>query len=113
MPSGEASSGPSSWMRKSPTSSLGRNDRPTIRFSGKVSANTRTEVRPIATGWLSDHSSDEWYQRSIARKKALSFVLLSFSASAILRNRELSIGVSVKLTNIDTRIENAIVQPNG
>src|ERR1700694_4333757 len=38
MPSGDASSGPSSWMRKSPTSSLGRNDRPTSRFSGNVNA---------------------------------------------------------------------------
>mgnify|MGYP003694175871 CR=1 FL=1 len=34
-------------------------------------------------------------------------------ASASFRNRELSIGVSVKLTSIDTRIANAIVQPNG
>ena len=39
--------------------------------------------------------------------------LLVFSASARFRNRELSIGVSVKLTSIDTRIENAIVQPKG
>ena len=29
------------------------------------------------------------------------------------RKRELSIGVSVKLTSIDTRMANAIVQPNG
>jgi hypothetical protein len=28
------------------------------------------------------------------------------------RKRELSIGVSVKLISIETRIENAIVQPN-
>ena len=40
-------------------------------------------------------------------------VLWSFTASASFRNRELSIGVSVKLTSIDTMIENAIVQPNG
>ena len=47
------------------------------------------------------------------RKKPCSFVFLSRSASATFRNRELSIGVSVKLTSIDTRIANAIVQPNG
>ena len=37
----------------------------------------------------------------------------SLSASANFRNRELSIGVSVKLTSIDTMIENAMVKPNG
>ena len=40
-------------------------------------------------------------------------VLWSATASDSLRTRELSIGVSVKLTSIDTTIENAIVQPNG
>ena len=37
----------------------------------------------------------------------------SAAASESLRNRELSIGVSVKLTSIETRMANAIVQPNG
>ena len=37
----------------------------------------------------------------------------SAAASDSLRNRELSIGVSVKLTSIETRMAKAIVQPNG
>ena len=41
-----------------------------------------------------------------------SLVFLSWRPE-IFRNRELSIGVSVKLTSIDTRIAGAIVQPNG
>ena len=52
------------------------------------------------------HSSSQW-------KKPPSFVLRSAAPSASFRNRELSIGVSVKLTSIDTMIANAIVQPNG
>ncbi len=52
------------------------------------------------------HPSSQW-------KNPRSFVLRSAAASDSFRNRELSIGVSVKLTSIDTRIANAIVQPNG
>jgi hypothetical protein len=53
------------------------------------------------------------YQPSSQWKKPRSLLLRSASASDSFRKRELSIGVSVKLTSIDTRIANAIVQPNG
>ena len=89
------------------------NVRPIIEFRGKISMKTAAAVARIVSGCASAHSRDPVYHSSIFRNNLLSFVLLSPNASESLRKRELSIGVSVKLTIIDTRIENAIVQPNG
>src|SRR5712692_9238263 len=100
-------------MVNSPMSSLGMNDRPTMAFSGNVVANATTAIAMIAPGCSRAHLTEAVYPESSFRKNQLSFVLLSFTASDALRNRELSIGVSVKLTTMDTRIEKVIVQPNG
>jgi hypothetical protein len=53
------------------------------------------------------------YQMSSQWKNPPSFVFRSAAPSESFRKRELSIGVSVKLTSIDTMMANAIVQPNG
>src|SRR6266851_6953679 len=100
-------------MVYSPMSSLGMNVRPTRRFNGNVMASTATDISAITAACASDHSSEAVYHSSTLRKNQLSFVLLSLTASLSFRKRELSIGVSVKLTSIDTMIANAIVQPKG
>src|SRR5579864_1491079 len=100
-------------MVYSPMSSLGMNVRPTRRFNGNVKASTAIEIPAMTVPCASDHSSEAVYHSSTLRKNQLSFVLLSLTASVSFRKRELNIGVSVKLTSIDTMIENAIVQPNG
>src|SRR5262249_62276537 len=87
--------------------------RPTMRFNGIVRRTKNTVTPMIVIGCAIDQFSDAEYQRSMARKTRLSLVLLSPAASDTFRKRELSIGVSVKLTIIETTIANAIVQPNG
>ena len=67
----------------------------------------------ILIGWASVHRSDALYQRSSARNSRWCFVSSSVPTCDAFSQRELSIGVSVKLTTIDTRIANAIVKPNG
>ena len=94
-------------------SSLGMNVRPTMLFNGMVRASTTTVMPRMVIGWASAHSSDLEYAWSIQWKKPRSLVFWSRSASAGFRKRALSIGVSVKLTIIDTMIANAIVHPNG
>src|SRR5260370_19142571 len=89
------------------------NERPTMRFNGNVSANTTIDAAMIAIGCASAHSSDAVYRSSSFLKNQLSFVLVSLAASESFRNLELSIGVSVKLTIIDTRMLKFIIQPNG
>ena len=113
VPASEVPSGASTWTVHSPMSSLGTNSRPTMRLSGNVSANVTSETAMIANGWSSAQFTRRSYQLSSQWKKPRSLVLASASASASFRNRELSIGVSVKLTSIDTMIANAMVQPNG
>src|SRR5690349_5321334 len=100
-------------MMKSLMSSFGMNERPTSAFNGKVARNTRIETPITMRGCASDHSSERAYQASMAWKILLSLLALSDSASLARRNFELSIGVSVKLTSIDTMIEKVMVQPNG
>ncbi len=94
-------------------SSLGTNSRPTSRLSGTVSRAVTTEIEMMAIGWSSAQFTCRVYHSSSQWKNPRSFVLRSRSASDSFRNRELSIGVRVKLTSIDTMIANAIVQPNG
>ena len=95
-------------------SSAGTNVRPTIQFSGTVSATSAAETPMIHIGWASVQRSDALYQRSSARNSRWCLVSSSsVPACAAFSQRELSIGVSVKLTIIDTRIANAIVKPNG
>ena len=114
VPSSEVPSGESMCTVHSPMSSFGTKSRPTIRFSGNVSRNVTTEIAMMTPGVIerpvhlprvparpaSGRSRAPWSCDRRARPDSL-------------RKRELSIGVSVKLTSIDTRIENAIVQPNG
>ncbi len=63
--------------------------------------------------WSSAQFTWRVYQMSSQWKNPPSFVFRSAAPSESFRKRELSIGVSVKLTSIDTMIANAIVQPNG
>ena len=68
----------------------------------------------IAIGWASVQRSDA---AVAAIERAEEPVVLGVFArrprATAFSKRELSIGVSVKLTIIETRIANAIVQPNG
>src|SRR5437870_2428346 len=97
----------------SPVSSSGTNVRPTMRLSGTVIANTTMEMPMMAIGCASVQRRDVLYTWSTLRKNPLSFVFASLSASDSFMKRELSIGVNVKLTTIEIKIENAIVHPNG
>ena len=94
-------------------SSSGMNVRPTIRLSGIVSRTATTDDADDRARVRQRPGQRRGVPAVDGRKNRLSLVLLSLTASAAFRKRELSIGVSVKLTTIDTMIANAIVQPNG
>src|SRR5437763_5736626 len=94
-------------------SSVGTNVRPTILLSGNDSRKAAADTPITVSGCASVHLSDLLFTTASQWKKPASFVLLSPTASESLRKRELSIGVNVKLTIIEMKIENAIVQPNG
>ena len=55
VPSSDVPCGVSMCTVNSPMSSFGTNVRPTIAFSGNVSANTSSEMPMIAIGCASDH----------------------------------------------------------
>ena len=86
-----------------------------MRFSGNVgSATTAAEMPMIAIGWSSAQFSEPRVPAvEPVEEAAAPSSCCPLPPSDSFRNRELSIGVSVKLTSIDTRIANAIVQPNG
>ena len=97
----------------SPWSSGGIQSRPTRKFRGTVSRNTPAAAT-ITTFRRSSDQLRTWpYRREIQAKKGHSFVPCAGPpAGARLSRRELSIGVRVKLTSIETRMAKAIVQPN-
>ena len=114
MPSIDVPCGVSACTVNSFMSSAGTNVRPTIRFSGNVSATSAADMPMIHIGCASVHRSDALYQRSSARNSRWCFVSSAPPPVChVVSQRELSIGVRVKLTIIDTRIANAIVHPKG
>ena len=114
VPSSDVPSGVSRWIVHSPMSSFGTNSRPTIRFSGKRrTAPSTTEIAMMPSDGRAPSSPAACTSRRASGRSRAPSSCDPPRASDSFRNRELSIGVSVKLTSIDTRIENAIVQPNG
>ena len=78
-----------------------------------VSTNTTATIASTSVRWSSDQRSTVPYLPSIQVKNFQSFEpWLPRLPSEARSMRELSIGVSVKLTSIDTRMANAMVQPN-
>ena len=67
----------------------------------------------IAIGCASVHCSERAVARDPGAEQPVVLGVCPRRRRRDLSNRELSIGVSVKLTSIETRIANAIVQPNG
>src|SRR4051794_2069712 len=95
-------------------SSAGIQSRPTSELSGIADAKIARLTATITMGWSSDHARSRPYKfvhqpnnPDLCDSPCFSPVFFDGFKSI-----ELSIGVSVKLTSIETSTENAMVQPN-
>ena len=94
-------------------SSFGTNSRPTIRFSGMVSSTVTTEIAMIGR-WMIERPVHLPRVPLIQPVEEPAFLGLVIGGRVRqLQEPRAEHRVSVKLTSIDTRIANAIVQPNG
>ena len=113
-PSSDVPSGASRCTIHSPMSSSGTNSRPTMRFNGNAQERGQ---QPRSDDGAADGPAPSSACACTAGPASGRNPIPSTSdrprRRTGFRKRELSIGVSVKLTSIDTRIANAIVQPNG
>ena len=97
----------------SPWSSGGIQSRPTRRFSGTASRKVPRAMAMTALRWSSDQRRTSPYLREVQAKNGQSFPPWpALPGGERVSRRELSIGVSVKLTSMETRMAKAMVQPN-
>ena len=108
----EVPSGRFSDMLNSLWSSGGIQSRPTKAFKGKVRRKIPKAMAITCPRWPRAQSSSRLYRLSKRRKNFAFFSPPWPLPVALVRKRELSIGVRVKLMSMETRMEKAMVQPN-